>query len=170
MMIWVFELFAFQKELKKDEKMNQVSNILGAMELKKKEIILGWYGWWVLARDREKRKMVYIRKYIFSPWSMSTNSNNSGGQMRQICRMVLFILVTKAVCLKYCQTIDCSVDLDGKQIKSTSIVIGPVSIDLYCNNLQKHSTKSYLCFIESNYLLSSILLGLPPENDHYLLK
>jgi len=37
----VLRQLAFQKELKKDEKMNQVSNILGAMELKKKEIILG---------------------------------------------------------------------------------------------------------------------------------
>jgi hypothetical protein len=76
--------------------------------------------------------------------------------------MVLFILVPKAVCLKYCQTIEYTVDIDGKQIKSTSVVIGPVSIDICCNNLQKHSTKSYLCFIESNYLLSSILLGLHP--------
>jgi hypothetical protein len=39
--IYVLRQLAFQKELKKDERMNQVSNILGAMELKMKEIILG---------------------------------------------------------------------------------------------------------------------------------
>ena len=76
--------------------------------------------------------------------------------------MVLFILVPKAVRLKYCQTIEYTVDLDGKQIKSTSVVIGPVSIAICCNNLQKHSTRPYLYFIGSNYLLSSILLGLHP--------